>query len=208
MCRMIGGLGKPRHLYEFVKIARRDSKGISHPDGWGYAIQRNDSLIIKKFLEPIWERFEVPDAGDAFIVHARRARRLPKLLDHVHPHVCHGVVLVHNGNVSLPMTLLRGLNLAERTSSERLACLFGILLSRFDIESALKKLSELVEPRPSANFLALIPWMRKFVAFNYHSGDEYYTLWRRGSIVSSEPLDKDWEPLSVDGKAKWLIMDY
>ncbi len=205
---MLGGLGKPRHLYEFIKIARRDSKGISHPDGWGYAVQHNGTLIIKKFLEPIWERFEVPRAGDVFIVHARKARRLPKLLDHVHPHVCHGVVLAHNGNAVIPTPLLKDLNLAERTSSERLACLLGILLSRFDIENSLKKLSRLVTPKPSANFLALVPWMRKFIAFNYHTGDEYYTLWKKGNVISSEPLGEGWEPLSLSGKAEWIVMDY
>lgn len=205
---MIAGKGKVRYIYEFVKVAKSDSKGLSHPDGWGYAIHNKDSLIVKKFIEPIWERFEFPTTGDAFIIHARRAKRLPKSLDHVHPHICHGIILAHNGNASIPLLLSNEFNLARRTISEKLACLLGKLLFNSDIEGALQKLIKIVKPRPSANFLALLPWKRKLIAFNYHNGDEYYTLWTKDGVVSSEPLGKGWEPLSLDGKPKWLIMDY
>jgi len=206
LCRLLGGLGKPRHISNFVRIAKKDSKGLSHPDGWGYAVHTDSELVVRKFIEPIWERFEVPPPGRAFIIHARRAERLPRSLDYVHPHVCNGVVLAHNGNAKVPP--VKGLVLSRRSSSEKLACLIGSLIKVTGVKEALNKIVDVIEPKPSANFLALVPWQRTFIAFNYHNGDKYYTLWIKGNIVASEPLGKDWEPLSEDGKAKWIAMKY
>ncbi len=205
----MGGLGRPRYLFEFVEVAKGDSKGRSHPDGWGYAVAKgNGNLEVFKTLYPIWERPLKPPSGRAFILHVRRAEKLGKSLEHVQPHLCNGVALAHNGGLKLPLESLSGFNLAYRSSSERLACLFGRLVERFGTEKALEVLSKRVKPKPSANFLAIVPSESKLVVYNHHSGDPYYVMWRKGNVFSSEPLGEGWEPLSEKGAPAWEVLSF
>ncbi len=205
MCRLMASL-KPVYITDFIRIARKDSRGLSHGDGWGYASLIGNRLKVKKSLEPIWEDYvDVPRAP--FILHARRARKLPRSLDHLHPHICEGIALAHNGGVEIPSMALKGLKLARRTSSEKLACLLGKMLRLSgNTDEALSKLSKIIKPRPSANFVALVAWKAEMIVFNYHNGDEYYVMWRKGYTFSSEPLGEGWEPLSKNGEPKWVVM--
>ncbi|UXD22332.1 hypothetical protein IPA_03620 [Ignicoccus pacificus DSM 13166] len=207
MCRVLGGVGRARYLNPFIRIAFRDSKGRSHPDGWGFAVHSSE-LKVFKTLNPIWERPRTLPLGKAFIVHARRAEKLPKTLEHVQPHLCEGVVLAHNGGVRIPMSTLKDFFLAGRSASERLSCLFGKLLRNNDVEKALSRLSDVVEPSPSANFVALIPERRLFVAYNYHKGSDYYVMWVGDRVVASERLREGWKPLSESGEPKWIVWEY
>ncbi|NPA84421.1 MAG: hypothetical protein GXO07_00245 [Crenarchaeota archaeon] len=195
---------RPRYLMEFIKIARNDSKGFSHGDGWGYAVFAGGSLRVKKKLDPIWDSWE-PLPRLPFILHARRAKKLPRALDHVHPHLCNGVALAHNGNAEVPQ--LPGLRLHKRTSSEKMACYFGYLVSSLGLGEAVRAFVRTVRPKPSANFVAIVPSLRKLVIVNYHNGDEYYTLWRKEDLFSSEPLGRGWEPLSLTGEARWAVLE-
>ncbi|ALU12171.1 hypothetical protein EYM_01035 [Ignicoccus islandicus DSM 13165] len=207
MCRLLGGLGKPRYLSEFVKIARRDSKGKPNPDGWGYAvIDSRGQLRVFKTLYPIWERPTRLPEGIAFLVHARRAEKLGRSIDHLQPHVCNGVVMAHNGGVALPLEAIKDLNLAFRSSSERLACFLGNLVSRLGTERAVNILSKRIKPTPSANFIALVPSEMKFVVYNHHLGDPYHVIWRKGNVFSSEPLGPDWKPMSSNGEPRWEVL--
>lgn len=203
MCRMMAGR-RPSYLLEFVRISKRDSRGLSHGDGWGYAVYDGRSVRVTKKLDPIWESFEALPRFP-FVLHARRAKKLPKSLDHVHPHVCNGVVLAHNGNAAMPLP--SGMNLARRTVSERIACYLGRLLRSMSVEEALSTFVRTVKPKPSANFVALVPWLNKLIVMNYHNGDEYYVMWKKGDLFSSEPLGSGWEPLSLTGKPVWEVLD-
>ncbi len=208
MCRLLGGVGRPRYLLEFFRIARRDCRGRSHPDGWGYAVYKDNMIVTFKTLYPPWERPKDLPSGKAFLVHVRRGEKVGRSLDHVQPHICNGVVLAHNGGASIPFTLLKEFYLPERTTSERLACLFGRLVERFGAEDAIAKLTAMVRPTPSANLIALIPKERILVALNYHNGDSYYVMWEKEGIFSSEPLGEGWRPLSENGKPVWRILKF
>ncbi|HIH90389.1 class II glutamine amidotransferase [Ignicoccus hospitalis] len=205
MCRMMAGT-RPRFITNFVKVARKDGKGLPNGDGWGFAAYLADgTILIKKKLEPIWESLE-PLPRAPFLLHARRAEKLPKSLEHVHPHVCNGVILAHNGNVEVPRP--SGLKLYRRTSSEALACYFGALLaSGRELEEALETVSKTVKPKPSANFVAIVTSASKLVIFNYHTGDRYYVMWKKEGVYASEPLGEGWQPLSEDGAPVWEVVD-
>jgi len=204
LCRLLGGVGRPRFLNAFSEIAFKDSRGRSHPDGWGFAVY-SKRIKIFKTLYPIWERPRPLPSGRAFLVHARRAEKLPRELDYVQPHTCNGVVLAHNGGLKMSMSYLSEFLLAKRSASERLTCLFGKLLERYDVEGALEVLTKMIKPSPSANFVALIPKLKIFVAFNYHVGDRYYIMWVGDGVVSSERLRENWYPLSENGRAEWIV---
>ena len=207
MCRLLGGIGRPRYISEFTRVAFRDSAGKNHPDGWGFAVHAQ-SLFIFKTIFPIWERPRDIPPGMAFVVHARRGERLGTSLEHVQPHYCEGVVLAHNGGAKISMRYIKDLNLAFRSSSERLACLFGKLVRKRGVENAIELLIKVAKPSPAINFISLIPSERVLVVMNYHTGNRYYTMWKKDQVFSSEPLGGGWTPMSEDGSPLYEVIRY
>ncbi len=202
MCRIVASRGEEvpseRIVRKLVEMAMGDSRGKVHPDGWGFAVLR-DSLLVYRSSIPIWEDLVEIPKGRVFIGHVREGRL--KGLEHSHPHLCLGVVAVHNGGAQVPKRLLvrEGIRTYMRTSSEALTCLMGLMINKLGLERGLKAFVRLVKPTKAVNIAAI--YKGKLIIINYHNGDRYYTIWANEQLseFSSEPLS-GFEPLSEDGR--------
>ncbi len=207
MCRIVASRGREvpseRLVRKLVEMASGDSAGKVHPDGWGFAVLGKELYVYRSSL-PIWEDLVPIPKGRIFIGHVREGRL--KGIEHAHPHVCFGVVAVHNGGALVPKRLLvsEGIRTHMRTSSEALTCLMGILMNKLGIEKGLMAFVRLVKPTKAVNIAAI--YKGKLIVINYHNGDKYYTLWSNEELseFSSEPL-KGFQPLSVDGRPVVIV---
>ena len=207
MCRIVAARGgevpNERLVRKLLQMAMGDSKGKVHPDGWGFAVLKEELVIYRSAL-PIWEDLVEIPKGKIFIGHVREGRL--KGLEHSHPHYCFGVVAVHNGGAQVPKRLLvrEGIRTYERTSSEALTCLMGLLINRLGLEKGLRAFVNLVRPTKAVNMAAI--YEGRLIVVNYHNGDRYYTLWASEDLseFSSEPL-KGFIPLSEDGRPVVIV---
>lgn len=100
MCRMLLTIGKSTDLspyLDFLYEMSNNGKHSPHNDGYGYALYRNEEVVVKKTINPIGEEHNI--SGTALIAHSRKLTSSKKTIINTQPFVSADISFAHNGNI-------------------------------------------------------------------------------------------------------------
>ncbi len=214
MCRMlaaVNGIPGERLIVPFARMAQgwnalhelNPTLGkFDHPDGWGAVYVAAGRWKRVRSPVPFWADPTVAALRDkmVFLIHARRASVGAVTAANVHPFVAtrsdETFYFCHNGTIHDPA-------IAAYHGDTDSARYFHYLLDRFDAhdpEGSLARAVSALTDYSAVNAFLLTPG-QLCVINRYNRYPRYYTMYRSGSVFSSEPLteiESNWTPLDTD----------